>query len=291
MPWYFAVLAVLPLVVCRPASRSVWTRRTFLQLAGFSGDDTSCAVFSSFVLRPRCSASGRYQPERHICCDALLLVLLVAMHITLCLPLVVVRCKMLGVMVGMDPSLTSTMAGACRSVRTGHADIISWLLVSGRSTGLWIYLVDDFLKCSRVQHLLVRQWIQGCVSLRCSFAFQRNAWFDSGYILPRSSSCWHLLVSMLSRSVHFVVGRPVESPQVQSLRQFQLLALPTGMRGRLFWALYTGTGPGAVSTGTRLPKFAASVQWYRQRHFCYTWSAPQPPQPPQSVSLRLIFAG
>ena len=35
-----------------------------------------------------------------------------------------------------------------------------------------------------------------------------------------------MLVAMLSRCVHFVVGRPVESPQVQSLRQFQLLALP-----------------------------------------------------------------
>ena len=66
------------------ASRSVWTRRTFLHLAGFTGDDTSCAVFSSFVLRPRCSASGRYEPEGHLCCVALWLVLLVAMHITLC---------------------------------------------------------------------------------------------------------------------------------------------------------------------------------------------------------------
>ena len=40
-----------------------------------------------------------------------------------------------------------------------------------------------------------------------------------------------MLVAMLSRCVHFVVGRPVQSPQVQSLRQFQLLALPAGMRG------------------------------------------------------------
>ena len=30
------------------AGRSVWTRRTIMQLAGFTGDDTSCTVFSSF---------------------------------------------------------------------------------------------------------------------------------------------------------------------------------------------------------------------------------------------------
>ena len=35
--------------------------------------------------------------------------------------------------------------------------------------------------------------------------------------------------------------------------QFQLSALTAGMRGRFFRVLYTGTGPGAVSTGTRLP--------------------------------------
>ena len=33
---------------------------------------------------PRCSASGWYEPEGHLCCDALWLVSLVAMHITLC---------------------------------------------------------------------------------------------------------------------------------------------------------------------------------------------------------------
>ena len=59
-----------------------------------------------------------------------------------------------------------------------------------------------------------------------------------------------LLVMMISRCVHFVVGRPVEYPHVQSLRQFQLLALPAGMRGRLFGALCTGTGRGVMSTGT-----------------------------------------
>ena len=35
--------------------------------------------------------------------------------------------------------------------------------------------------------------------------------------------------------------------------EIQLSFLTAGMRGRLFRALYTGTGPGAVSTGTRLP--------------------------------------
>ena len=62
--------------------------------------------------------------------------------------------------------------------------------------------------------------------------------------------------------------------------EIQLLVLTAGMWGRLFGVLHTGTGPGAVSTGTRLPKLGAFVQWYRQRHFCYTWSAPPPPPPP-----------
>ena len=35
-----------------------------------------------------------------------------------------------------------------------------------------------------------------------------------------------MLVAMLSCCVHFVVGRPVQYPQVQSL-----LALPAGLRG------------------------------------------------------------
>ena len=137
------------------------------------------------------------------------------------------------------------------------------------------------------------EWIQVCVSLWCSFAFQRNAWIDSGYKfasvygalrIPRNA--WFdsgykfalvygalsffsamlgltvdtycrarrrfrsgmalagMQVAMLSRCVHFVVGRPVEFSQVQSLRQLQLLALPPGIRGRLFGALCIGTGSG-----------------------------------------------
>ena len=138
---------------------------------------------------------------------------------------------MLGVMVGLDPSLTSTMAGACRSARTWHADIISWLLVSGthlfdvvlerlpemfpysalvgltvdtrlrQSTVFFLHFsvmlgstVDINLRQSTV--LFVFRAMLGssvdtdCVRLRSSFVFQRNAWFDSGYILSRSSSCW-----------------------------------------------------------------------------------------------------
>ena len=111
-----------------------------------------------------------------------------------------------------------------------------------------------------------------CVSLRSSFVFQRNAWFDSGYkfasvygtlsyfsaMLGSTVDIYcrarrrvgsgmafaGLLVTMISRCVHFVVGRPVESSQVQQLRQFQLLALPSGMRSRLLGALCIGTAPG-----------------------------------------------
>ena len=113
-------------------------------------------------------------------------------------------------------------------------------LLSFWSAGYWIFLGDDFRKCSCIQHLLVRQWIQVrvslgaslhfsavlgstvdttlrqstvssysaqrldrqwihiCVSSQSSFVFQCNAWFDSGYILPLSSSfsqmhgyCWY----------------------------------------------------------------------------------------------------
>ena len=53
---------VFPLVVGKPAGRSVWTRRTFVQLAGFTGDDTSCAVFSSFSSGPDARHLGRYEP-------------------------------------------------------------------------------------------------------------------------------------------------------------------------------------------------------------------------------------
>ena len=35
--------------------------------------------------------------------------------------------------------------------------------------------------------------------------------------------------------------------------KFQLSVLTAGMSGRFFRALYTGTGPGAVSMGARLP--------------------------------------
>ena len=83
-----------------------------------------------------------------------------------------------------------------------------------------------------------------------------NALFDCGYVCRARRRVGsgmifaELLVTIISRSVHFVVGRPVESSQVQSLRQFQLLALPAGMWGRLFGALCIGTGPGVMSTGT-----------------------------------------
>ena len=95
-----------------------------------------------------------------------------------------------------------------------------------------------------------------CVRLRIFFVLQRNAWFDSGYICRARRRVGSgmvfagLLVTVISRCVRFLVGRPVESSQVHSLRQFQLLALPDGMWGRLFLALCMGTGPRVMSTGT-----------------------------------------
>ena len=76
-------------------------------------------------------------------------------------------------------------------------------------------------------------WFDSGYNLRSStdfFEFQRNAWFDSGYICRARRRVGSgmvivgLMVTMISRCVHFVVGRPVESSQVHSLRQFQLFA-------------------------------------------------------------------
>ena len=106
-----------------------------------------------------------------------------------------------------------------KSVRTWHADIISmaprtwhplvrcrsgvqdyeffWETTSGNVPVLNACWFDSGnLRQSSVlfflsAHCLDRQWIQICVSLQSSFVFQRNAWFT------------------------FVVGRPVESPQMQ----------------------------------------------------------------------------
>ena len=52
--------------------------------------------------------------------------------------------------------------------------------------------VRDFRECSGIQRLLVRQWIQVCVSPRSSFVFQRNAWFDCGYNLRQSTELFRI---------------------------------------------------------------------------------------------------
>ena len=49
----FSPCFVFPLVVGRPAGRSVWTRRTIMQLAGFTGDDAPRAVLPFIVVRPK----------------------------------------------------------------------------------------------------------------------------------------------------------------------------------------------------------------------------------------------
>ena len=59
----FAPRCVFPLVVGRPAGMSVWTRCTLVQLAGFTGDVTSCAVCSSFSSGPDARHHGWYEPE------------------------------------------------------------------------------------------------------------------------------------------------------------------------------------------------------------------------------------
>ena len=48
----FSPRFLFPLVVGRPAGRSVWTRSTILQLAGFTGDNPPHAVLPSVVVKP-----------------------------------------------------------------------------------------------------------------------------------------------------------------------------------------------------------------------------------------------
>ena len=49
----FTARCVFPLVVGRPAGRLLWTRSTFTQLAGFTGDDVPRAVLPFVVVRPK----------------------------------------------------------------------------------------------------------------------------------------------------------------------------------------------------------------------------------------------
>ena len=59
----FTPRCVFSLGVGRPVGMSVWTRRTSMQLAGFTDDVTSCAVFSSFSSGPDARHHGQYEPE------------------------------------------------------------------------------------------------------------------------------------------------------------------------------------------------------------------------------------
>ena len=62
------------------------------------------------------------------------------------------------------------------------------------------------------------------------------------------------ILAILSVAVHLAVDVPVVQLQRSSLCcRSDMLVLAAGVRGCLFRALYTGTGPGAVSRGTRLP--------------------------------------
>ena len=75
--------------------------------------------------------------------------------------------------------------------------------MSCRSSSVRSFLGDPFRKRSRIQCLLVRQWTQNLRQSAVLFRIPRNAWidsghkfasvygwFDSGYILSRSSSWW-----------------------------------------------------------------------------------------------------
>ena len=108
-----------------------------------------------------------------------------------------------------------------------------------------------------------------CVSLRTSFVFQRNAWFDSGYYLCSSTdffvfqcnACFDsgyicrvprrgsglvfagLLVTMISRAGPWSLDRCIRCDSSSCL-------LASWMWGRFFGALCLCTGPGIMSTGT-----------------------------------------
>ena len=106
-----------------------------------------------------------------------------------------------------------------KSVRTWHADTISmapriwhprvrchsgvqdygflWETTSGTVPVFNRLLVRQWIQfCVSLRcffflsaHCLDRQWIQICVSLRCSFVFQRNAWVDSVYNYDAFALC------------------------------------------------------------------------------------------------------
>ena len=119
---------------------------------------------------------------------------------------------------------------------------------------------------------LVRQWIQFAVSSRSSFVFQCNAWFDSGYMLPRSSSfsqwhgyCWYAGCDA------FVLC---------SLRRRQARAVSTGavaacfaswVEGLTFWGpAHRVQGRGSCPQGHGPPQLGASVGVPGQTRSSYT---------------------
>ena len=76
-------------------------------------------------------------------------------------------------------------------------------------------------------------------------------------------------MSLLCRLSWFpgaVVQETVEISQLLLLRN-RWLPVVLAAQG-IFTALYTGTGPGVVSTGARPPELGASTGVYRQRHSC-----------------------
>ena len=134
------------------------------------------------------------------------------------------------------------------SVRTWHADIISWLLVSGthlfdvvleyrimdfsgrRLPGMFPYsaLVGSTVDTSLRQSTVLSAMLGSTVDTYC----RARRRFRSGMAVAG------MLVTMLSRCVHFVVGRPVESPQEQSQRQVPAASFASCV------ALCIGTRPG-----------------------------------------------
>ena len=146
------------------------------------------------------------------------------------LPLIGDRPKIFGILVGMErPGSGHRQLQFTAGFAGDHAIRAVFLMIGGRPM-IFVIMVDmDQRVCVSLRSSFVFQrnaWFGSGYNLRSStdfFVFQRNAWFDSGYICRARRRVGSgmvfagLLVTMISRCVHFVVGRSVESSQVRLL--------------------------------------------------------------------------
>ena len=65
----FTARLLFPVVVGRPAGRSVWSRSTIVQFAGYTGDDAPRAVLLFFVVRPKMLGIMASMTQKYSCLE------------------------------------------------------------------------------------------------------------------------------------------------------------------------------------------------------------------------------